>query len=71
MMRCVATEDSQISWRARDASAAQALPDVDLLSTGTAAELADWANITAAPLLVPCARSPTQDSLLELVGLAT
>jgi len=71
MMRCVATEDPQISWQARDVSAAQALPDLDLLSTDTAAELADWANIIAAPLLVSCAKSASEDSLSELVGLAT
>jgi len=71
MMRCVATEDPQISWQARDVSAAQALPDLDLRSTDTAAELADWANITAAPLLVSCAESLSEDSLFELVGLAT
>ena len=67
MMQCVAAEGPQISWRARDVSAAQALPDLELLSTDTAAQLINWANITAAPLLVPCARSPSEDSLLELV----
>ncbi|CAL5223543.1 g6075 [Coccomyxa viridis] len=57
MMRCNATELTQISWRARDTSSTQAAPAVTDCATDTAAELTNWANTMAAPLLVSCARS--------------
>ena len=67
MMRCIATECPQISWRARDASLADVAPDVIKYSMGTAAELTHRANATAVPLLVACARSIPDHNLHEMV----
>ena len=55
MLRCVASEQPQISWQARDASAALAGHQSDSLPADSAAELADCASVVSAPLLVPCA----------------
>ena len=71
MLRCVATEHPQISWRARHTSSTQPTQDVTDLPTDTAAELCYWASTVIAPLLVPCAgcaRSFPEHNVLERVG---
>ena len=65
MMRCVATEHPQISWRARDTSSAQPAQDLRVPPTDTAAELLHRASTVVAPLLVPCIR---ERKLPDMVG---
>ena len=59
MLRCAASEQPQISWQARDASAALAGHQSDSAPADSAAELAHCASIVSAPLLVPCPGSPS------------
>ena len=67
-MRCVANEHPQISWRARDHSSAQPVPCATPLPAEAAAELTNWANTIAAPLLVPCDRNKAAHNPCDTVS---
>ena len=71
MMRCVSSEHPHISWQARDMSANQTMLEMGSLSTlaaESAAGVADGANVTSAPLLLPSAGVQREDVLHEAVG---
>lgn len=68
MLQCTASEHPQISWRARNASSAQAVPDTTDHPPDPAAMLTLWGNTIAAPLLVPCANSAQEHSQPEVVS---